>query len=82
LLGHLLRRRATATVTDGASPPRSLAARATEVRTRIELLAQPPPELLSLSERLNKLVAEAENLGPATGRYSTTVPDLESTATE
>ena len=81
LLGHLLRRRATATVADGPGPERSLALRAAEVRTRIDLLTTSPPELLSLSERLNKLLAEAENLGPATGRYSTAEPVLDSTAT-
>ncbi|MBL9122364.1 MAG: AI-2E family transporter [Planctomycetaceae bacterium] len=72
LLGHLLRRRALATVSDGAEPALSVAKRAAEIRARIERLNPPPPELLSLSERLHQLITAAEQLGPASGRYAPT----------
>lgn len=72
LLGHLLRRRALATVSDGAEPALSVAKRAAEIRARIERLNPPSPELLSLSERLHQLITAAEQLGPASGRYAPT----------
>lgn len=75
LLGHLLRRRATATVVEGAASSQSLHERVQAVRSRLAALAEPPPELLSLSDRLFKLVNDAEQLGPASGRYAdTTLP--------
>lgn len=63
-LAHLFRRRAAAVVSEGIHPETSLRERVAQLGARLDRVENPAPELVSLAERVSRLVDEAENLAP------------------